>query len=195
MPRFTACSQIDTDHTDEAAWKRRAELKKERTARKRAEAAALKAANKKFFSSVHAVEGAEDVASFWGGQQNMDTDLTDERAWMARADLDELSADLKQKEQTDLQIKNAHMRTRLAAIKPQVVITSDFGVKEYTDNSKWIDPFHYDGSTPPRSRDKYFSRRIYVSKLSDDYARDGVEVLATSPPSWLRPWEDYQYAE
>ena len=75
----------------------------------------------------------------------------------------------------------ASIMSLIAGVQPSSVTEYFKG-----DNAgAWIDPFVFQGHTPPRSRDKY------IQRLSEDYKHD-AKALQFAPPSWLKPWEKYQ---
>ena len=180
---------LDTDHTDEEAWKRREELKRASAEKRRAQQLAIDEANRAYKLRMASADKTK-VQSFFGGNQDFDNDITDEEEWLSRPDLLRITSEMKVREKDDLKAKNAEIRARLKAVKPQVEITSEYGkaVYEGENAGSWIDPFVFQGHTPPRSRDKY------IQRLSEDYKHD-AKALQFAPPSWLKPWEKYEWSD
>ena len=160
----TKGDRFDTDMRDEEAWKARKTKAEESRRRKAAEAKALKEANAKFFGSVKKTTRSDEI----------DDNLMDEEEWNVRPDLVKVSAEKKAREQLDLEIKNAEIRERLNKIKPMVVVTSPFGVSEYTEEKGYIEPVPSIYSpTPvmPRSRDKHLIKTEGITRahVTDKY--------------------------
>ena len=198
---------LDTDHTDEEAWIARKNLEKRSKARMKAEAKQLALANKKFFAGVNGTlsnvdrsKMAQEECDIHADQMglirknDMDIDITDEGEWKVRGTLAAQSAEIATRDQDDLKQKNRSIASRLASVRPKVVVTSKFGKEEWS-KPEYVDAYEYDPNTAsataqswmPRNREKYVPR-LNWSVISPTN-------LDKRPPLWLKQWEHYDWGE
>lgn len=175
--KAASVTMLDTDHTDEEAWKARKMLKERSAERKRREARELAEANRRYFESVAATKRSDLI----------DDNLMDEEEWQLRPDLDAQNRRLKQREADDLRIKNGAATERIINVRPKIVITSPMGLEEW-DKPNYVDALVFDSRDwIPRTREKYVSRLNWTASAPT--------TLSKRPPSWLRPWEQYDWGE